>query len=144
MNQTRYKGFIRPYHSKMQTLAHTFDYALIVASLYVSLILYQVPFDREYLLACILGAALFGIFAENNGLYQGDWRGAPMFDDSLRILFSWLGAFTLLISGVYLYNSEYEYSLEVIELWLPLAPTSIILTHTLQRGFFVLLKKTWF
>jgi putative colanic acid biosynthesis UDP-glucose lipid carrier transferase len=144
MNQARNKGFIRPHHSKLQTLARTFDLALIVASLYVSLWLYHVPADREYLLPCLIGTALFGIFAENNELYQGDWRGAPMFDESLRVLFSWLGAFTLLISGVYLYNSEYTYSLEVIELWLPLAPTSIILTHTIQRSCLSYLRKHGF
>ena len=115
-----------------------------MASLYVSLRLYNVPLDREYLLPCLIATALFGIFAENNELYQGDWRGAPMFDESLRILFSWLGAFTLMISGVYLYNSEYSFSLEVIELWLPLAPTSIILTHTIQRSCLSYLRKHGF
>jgi len=144
MNQPRYKGFIRPHHSKLQALGRTFDLALIVASLYVSLILYNVPFDREYMLACFIVTALFSIFAENNELYQGDWRGAPLFDESLRILFSWLGAFTLMISIVYLYNSGYSYSLEVIELWLPLAPTSIILTHTIERGCLSFLRQHGF
>jgi len=116
MNQPRYKGFIRPHHSKLQALARTLDLALIVASLYLSLRLYDVPFDREYVLPCLIGTAPFGIFAENNELYQPDWRGAPLFDESLRILFSWLGAFTLLISGVFLYNSEFNFSLQAIEL----------------------------
>src|SRR5664280_2879587 len=118
MSRARSKGFIRPHHSKLQTLTRTVDFALIVASLYVSLMLYNIPLDLEYLLPCLIGTALFGILAENNELYQG-WRGAPMFDESLRILFTWLGTFTLLISGVYLYNFEYSYSLEAIELWLP-------------------------
>jgi len=67
-----------------------------------------------------------------------------MFDEALRILFSWLGAFTLLISGVYLYGSEYNYSLEAIELWLPLAPFSIILTHSIRRGCLSYLRKHGF
>ena len=133
MNRARYKGFIRPLHSKLQSLARTLDGVLVVASLYVSLNRYNLPLDHEYLLPCLIAAALFGIFAENNELYHG-WRGAPMFDEALRILFSWLGAFALLISGVYLYNPDYSYSLEVIELWLPLAPISIILTHSIKRG----------
>jgi len=144
MNQARYQGFIRFHHSKLQTLARTFDLALIMASLYVSLSLYNVPLDREYLMPCLIATALFGIFAENNELYEGDCRGEPLFDESLRILFSWLGAFTLMISVVYLYNSDYSYSLEVIELWLPLAPTSIILTHTIQRGCLSYLRKHGF
>ena len=143
MNQTRYKGFVRPHHSQIQVLGRTLDLALIVASLYVTLSLYNIPLDREYLLPCLIGTALFGILAENNGLYQG-WRGAPMFDESISILFSWLGAFTLLISGVYLYNPQYNYSLEVIELWLPLAPTSIIVIHTLQRSFLSFLRRQGF
>jgi len=144
MKQARNPGLIRPHHSKLQALARTVDLALIWASLYVSLSLYNVPLDREYMLPCLIGIALFGIFAENNELYQGDWRGAPMFDESLRILFSWLGAFTLLISGVYLYDTTYSYSLEVIELWLPLTPTSIILTHTIQRSCLSFLRKCGF
>lgn len=143
MNRERYKGFIRPLHSKLQALARTLDGALIVASLYVSLNQYNVPLDREYMLPCLIAVALFGIFSENNELYQG-WRGAPMFDEALRILFSWLGAFTLLISGVYLYGSEYSYSLEVIELWLPLTPFSIILTHSIRRGCLSYLRKHGF
>ena len=115
MNRTRSKGFIRPHHSKLQAMARTLDLALIVASLYLSLRLYNVPLDREYVLPCLTGAALFGIFAENNELYEPDWRGAPLFDESLRILFSWLGAFTLLISGVFLYNSEYNFSLQAMD-----------------------------
>jgi putative colanic acid biosynthesis UDP-glucose lipid carrier transferase len=140
INQIRYKGFVRPHHSKLLVLIRMLDLALIVASLYVSLILYKTPLDREYFLPCLLGAALFGIFAENNELYQG-WRGAPMFDESISIVISWLGAFTLILSGTYLYNPEYDYSSEVVSLWLPLAPTSIILTHTLQRGILSYLRK---
>ena len=143
MNQTRDKGFIRPPHSNLQTQTRTLDSALIMASLYASLLAHNVPLDREYLLPCFIAATLFGIFAENNELYHG-WRGAPMFDEALQILFSWLGAFMLLISGAYLYNSDYSYSLEVIELWLPLAPFSIILTHSIQRGCLCYLRKQGF
>ena len=108
------------------------DLATIVASFYVSLILYNVPLDREYILLCLIVTALFSILAENSELYQG-WRGDPLFDESLRIAFLWLVAFSVTISGVLLFNTGYSYSLEVIELWLPLAPTSIITSHTIQR-----------
>ncbi len=139
----RNPGFIRPHHSKVQVLSRTLDLGLIVASLYVTLLIYDIPLDREYLLPCLIGTALFGILAENNELYQG-WRGAPMFDESISILLSWLGAFTLLVSGTYLYNPQYDYSLAVIELWLPLAPTGIIIAHTLQRSCLSLLRKQGF
>jgi putative colanic acid biosynthesis UDP-glucose lipid carrier transferase len=143
LNRTRYKGFIRPLNSKLQTLARSIDGALIVAALYISVTAYKIPFEREYFLPCIFGATLFGIFAESNELYHG-WRGAPMFDEAIRILFSWFAALTFLISGVYLYQPEYNYSLQVIELWIPLAPISIILTHTIRRAFLSKLRKHGF
>ena len=139
----RYKGFVRPHHSKIQVLIRMLDLALIVATLYASLTLYNISLDREYLLPCFLDTVLFSIFAENNELYQG-WRGAPMFDEALSIVYSWIGAFTLVVSGVYLYGPEYEYSPEVIALWLPLAPTSIILAHTLQRSYLSFIRKYGF
>lgn len=77
MNQPLYKGFIHPHHSKLQAFGRTFDLALVVASLYASLIL--CPLDREYMLACFVVTASFSIFAKNNELYKGDWRGAPLF-----------------------------------------------------------------
>ncbi len=143
MSQTPDKGAIRPPHSSLLTRTRTLDSVLILTTLYASLMVYDVPIDREYLLPGFVAATLFGIIAENNELYHG-WRGAPLFDEALRILLSWLGAFMLLISGVYLYNAEYSYSLEVIELWLPLAPFSIILTHSIQRGFLCYLRKKGF
>lgn len=143
MNQTRDKGFIRPSDSKVHARIRTLDSALIMASLYTSLEVYDVPLDHNYFVACILSATLFGIFAENNELYYG-WRGVPLFDEAVRIFFSWLGAFSLLTSGLYLYNSTYNYSLQVIELWLPLAPISMILTHCVQRGFLCYLREKGF
>ncbi|MCX7100430.1 MAG: undecaprenyl-phosphate glucose phosphotransferase [Methylobacter sp.] len=143
MNQIRPKGFIRPLHSKLQSIGRTFDIALIITSLYIALNYYKLPLDKEYLLPCLIAAAIFGIFAENNEIYQG-WRGAPLFDEALRILFSWLGAFTLVISGVYLSNQDYNYSLEVIELWLPLSPFSIILAHSIKRGFLAYVRRHGF
>ncbi len=133
MTRTRSTGFIRPLHSRLQSLARSLDLVLVIASLHVSLSYYNLPLNQEYLLPGVIAATLFGIFAENNELYHG-WRGAPMFDEALRILFSWLGTFTILISGVYLYNPENTYSVEAIELWLPLTPFSIILIHAIRRG----------
>ncbi len=143
MNSERPKGFVQPHHSKLQVLARTIDLALVMASLYVSLILYNIPLDREYFLPCVITTALFGILAESNELYQ-NWRGSSLFDEAMNIFFSWLGAFTLVISGTYLYGTEYTYSLQAIELWIPLAPTCIILTHTIQRVSLSYLRKQGF
>ncbi len=132
MNTPPTSGFIRPLHSKLQALSRILDISLIIGTLYIALIIYGIPNDVDYILPCFITTALFGVFAENNELYQG-WRGAPMFDESLRIMFSWLGAFALMVTSAYVYDAKFNYSLNVVQLWLPLAPTTIILTHTLRR-----------
>ena len=85
MNSARSKGLVQPHHSKLQVLNRTIDLALIMASLYVSLIIYDIPLDREYFLPSLIATAIFGILAENNDLYQ-NWRGSSLFDESLSCL----------------------------------------------------------
>jgi len=133
MNQTRSKGLIRPLHSHLQGLARAVDDILIFFALSVSLHIYQTPLSPEYMLLCLISIVLFSLFAENQEIYQG-WRGAPMFDESVRILLSWLATFVLIASGLFISKSSFDYSKEVIELWLPLAPLSIILIHTTRRA----------
>ena len=74
-------GFIRPIHSQLQALSRLLDISLIIGTLYLSLIAYGVNPDKEYLIPCFIATALFGLFAENNEIYQG-WRGDPLFDES--------------------------------------------------------------
>lgn len=139
MNQSRSKGLIRPLSSQLQGITRAVDNVLIFAALSVSLRLYETPLSPEYLLLCLISIILFSIFAENQEIYQG-WRGAPMFDEAVRILMSWLATFALLASGLFISDSTFEYSRPVIELWLPLAPLAIILLHTTRRAILSFLR----
>jgi|APLak6261673822_1056097.scaffolds.fasta_scaffold01762_4 putative colanic acid biosynthesis UDP-glucose lipid carrier transferase len=139
MNQSRSKGLIRPLSSQLQGITRAIDNVLIFAALSVSLRLYETPLSPEYLLLCLISIILFSIFAENQEIYQG-WRGAPMFDEAVRILMSWLATFALLASGLFISDSTFEYSRPVIELWLPLAPLAIILLHTTRRAILSFLR----
>ena len=147
MDQLRPPSFIRPHHSKLVAISRAMDWALIVGSLYVALRYYNLHLDiqlaSQYLLPCLIGSGLYGIIAENNELYQG-WRGASLFDESVGILLSWLGAFIILVSGMYFFSPEYTYSSEVMALWLPLAPTSMILFHTIHRTCLSFIRKYGF
>ena len=132
MKQSRTKGLIRPLYSQLHGLSLAIDDTLIFTALYVSLQVYQIPIGPEYLLLCLISIVLFSLFAENQEIYHG-WRGAPMFDESLRIFGSWLTAFALMVSSLYILHPQFDYSKDVIELWLPLAPLFIILIHTVRR-----------
>ncbi len=140
MNQFRPKGFIRPLQPELQSVKRAMDTALIFVTLYVSLSIYGEPFVREYFGLFIVCTVLFGIFAEHQEIYQG-WRGDPLFDDAVRILLSWVVAFALIASSFFVFDFGFEYSREVLELWLPLAPLSIIMLHSLRRSVLSYLRR---
>lgn len=133
MNQLRPKGFVRPLQPELQSIKRAMDTALIFITLYISLSIYGESFSREYLSLFIVCTVLFGIFAENQEIYHG-WRGDPLFDDAVRILLSWIVAFALIASSLFVFDFGFEYSRQVLELWLPLAPLSIIILHSLRRS----------
>lgn len=143
MNQTRSKGLIRPLTSQLQGVNRALDSALIFGSLYLSLQIYQEPLGSEYLLMCLAGITLFGIFAENQELYHG-WRGAPMFDEAVRIFLSWVTAFLIIVSGVYIIEVPFEFSREVLELWLPLTALAMISLHTFRRSLLSFVREKGF
>lgn len=143
MNQPRSKGLIRPLTSQLQGFNRAIDSAIIFGSLYVSLLVYKIPLVSEYLSLCLATIVLFGIFAENQEIYHG-WRGAPMFDEAVRIFLSWLGAFVLIVSAIYITDSAFEFSREVLELWLPLTPLGLITLHTCRRGLLSYLREKGF
>lgn len=140
MEQQKSNGLIRPHHSILSAFARIFDSALILGTLYVAMYQYDVAMNMDYLVPCLLCIAIFEVVAEYNDIYEG-WRGAPMFDEALRILFSWLAAFGIVMIALFFYESTEKYSLDVIKLWIPLAPISIILSYTLKRTFYALLRK---
>ena len=109
MSHSRSKGLIRPLQSQLQGLIRAIDDLLIFASLYFSLLVYHIALGPEYLLLCIICIVLFSLFAENQEIYHG-WRGAPMFDESVRILLSWLASFVLMLSGLYISKADFSFS----------------------------------
>lgn len=143
MNQSRSKGLIKPLASQLQSLNRAIDSGLIYFSLYLSLWVYQEPMTSEYLLMCLLTILIFNIFAENQDVYQG-WRGEPMFDEAVRLFLSWIVAFGLVISALYLGKPEFEFSTIVMELWLPLAPLTMVCTHTARRALLSFLRSSGF
>ncbi|WP_150051459.1 MULTISPECIES: undecaprenyl-phosphate glucose phosphotransferase [Methylomonas] len=134
MNQIRSKGLIRPLNSEIQGFIRAIDGGLIFAMLYLSLAVYEEPLRAEYLMLCMASIVVFGIFAENQEVYHG-WRGAPMFDEAVRIFLSWLATFGLIGAGIYFFELPFEFSRLALDLWLPLVPLALIGVHTSRRAF---------
>lgn len=140
MQQERSSGLIRPHQFSIHVLTRALDSASIIVALYISTAYYDVQINHDYLLPVMACIALFTLFAEYNGIYQG-WRGEPMFDEAWRILLSWLMAFALVALGILFFAHEFNYSQESIQLFLPLVPALIILTHTIKRLALSLLRQ---
>ena len=115
---------IRPFQP-IQGLNRALDTMLIFLMLWLSLRISGVALTSEYLILFIICTVIFGIFAEHHDIYHG-WRGDPMFDVAMRILVSWAITFTVVVSCLFLFDFGFEYSKEMLELWLPLTPLSII------------------
>ena len=132
MLQLYSKGLIKPLHSQLQGLKRAVDHLLIFLSLWLSLKVYAEPLTLEYVLLCFGGIVVFSLFAENQEIYH-IWRGAPMFDEAVRVLLSWTAAVFVMTSGLYFIHPDFKFFFPVLELWLPLAPFSIILLHSMRR-----------
>lgn len=143
MNQSRSKGLIRPLASQLQSFNRALDSALIFGTLYFALWNYIQPLATEYLLMCLAVIVLFNIFAENQELYQG-WRGAPMFDEAVRLFMAWILAFGLVMSGIYIGQPAFEFHPEVLSLWLPFAPLALVCVHGGRRAVLSLLRSSGF
>jgi putative colanic acid biosynthesis UDP-glucose lipid carrier transferase len=141
MNQSRSKGLIRPLASQLQSINRALDSTLIFGALYLSLWNYQQQSTTEYLLMCLVVIVLFNIFAENQDIYHG-WRGAPMFDEAVRLFLAWLMAFGMVISGIYIGQPAFEFKPEVLELWLPLTPLALVSLHAGRRSMLAFLRKS--
>jgi putative colanic acid biosynthesis UDP-glucose lipid carrier transferase len=133
MHRNRPSGYIRPLQIELQGIKRALDTGLIFFSLYLALGNYNIPLSSEYLEIFIFCTILFGIFAEHNEIYHG-WRGEPLFNIALRILGSWIAAFSLVAGCLFTFGSHFEFSKPVLELWVPLVPLSIIILHSIRRS----------
>jgi putative colanic acid biosynthesis UDP-glucose lipid carrier transferase len=132
MNRKQVATFIRPFAAELQGIARAVDTSLIFISLAVSLEANHTILSSGYLEIFIFCSLLFGIFAEHQGIYHC-WHNTSLFDKSLQILSSWLIAFSLAIGFNYLFEFHLDLSKNVLSLWLPLAPLSIILLRVIKR-----------
>lgn len=139
MKNKHSKGFIRPSYPQLNGLSRALDDILIFIALYISLQLYHIPLNLEYMTVCFICIFLFSLFAEGQELYHG-WRGSTLFDEALQILLLWFGTLALILTGIYISSSSGEFSRDVIELWLPLAPLFMIATHTAKRWAMITLR----
>ncbi|WP_347987287.1 undecaprenyl-phosphate glucose phosphotransferase [Methylomonas sp. AM2-LC] len=140
MHRNKAKGFIRPLQIELQGIKRVLDLAMIFLTLAVSLKIYALPLNAEYLELFIFSGSLYGIIAEQNEIYRV-WRGDSLFNIAVRICGAWIVAFSLVTGCFYTFDAEVNFSKTVLELWLPLAPTSIIILHSVRRLILAYLRK---
>ena len=126
------EGFIRPYQSKLQSLAVFADLSLVFWVLYVSLDLWQIKPEIIHAWCAGLAITVFLVFAEHFQVYSL-WRGASKRKEALRILGAWLSTLCVLAIVGFLFDVTHLYSRKAIGTWATLTPFLIISLHLIKR-----------
>jgi len=111
----------KPRQSKLVMFTRITDAAIVGGSLWLLLLVYGVPWSAEYslVLACSIG--LFTFFSETQDVYRS-WRGAPLWQEGVRLWWAWIGVILGLLFLAYMSKQSAEYSRRVIMTWFLLVP----------------------
>ncbi len=118
-------GILKPRHSKLALITRMIDALLVGASLWLIADLYGVIWNERYSLALACAVGLFVFFAEFYDLYRA-WRGAPLWQEGIRLWWAWIGVILGLLFLAYATKVSAEYSRRVMLTWLILTP--VVLT----------------
>ncbi len=130
-------------HSKLALFTRLTDALLVVASFWFLAWFYGVIWDDKLGLVVVSGTGIFVFLAETNDLYRS-WRGAPLWQEGIRLWWVWLGVVLGLLFLAYATKSSAEYSRRMILSWFILTPLLLtvwrsclhfLVGHMRQRGF---------
>lgn len=117
-------------HSKLALFTRVTDALWVVGCFWFLTIFYDVTFNDRLGIVVACGAGLFVFLAEVNDLYRS-WRGAPLWQEGIRLWWVWLGVVLGLLFLAYATKSSAEYSRRVVLTWFIFTP----LILTIWRSF---------
>jgi putative colanic acid biosysnthesis UDP-glucose lipid carrier transferase len=123
-------------------LSKILDSATIVSVLLASVTIYDRAWDPKYIMAALLAAILFFLFAEIAGLYR-PWRGETRKRQFFQIVFVWTETFFVLLLLAYAFKTSNYYSRLCVGAWLATTPFLLsgwriigqsLFSHITRRG----------
>lgn len=128
------QGLLKARHSTLAIFTRVSDLVLIGLSLWCALALHNMQWIEKYSLALACAFGLFLFFAQFHDLYRS-WRGAPLWQEGVRLWWTWLGVVLGLLFLAYVTKTSAEYSRRIMLTWFLMTPVLL----TFFRGVFHLL-----
>jgi putative colanic acid biosynthesis UDP-glucose lipid carrier transferase len=116
---------LRTRHSKLVLFTRLTDAFIVGFSLWILASLYDVEWSEDYSLALACSVGLFVFFGQFHDVYRS-WRGAPLWQEGIRLWWAWIGVILGLLFLAYATKTSAIYSRRVILTWFSLTP--VILT----------------
>jgi putative colanic acid biosysnthesis UDP-glucose lipid carrier transferase len=107
---------IAQYRSLYILVKRLFDTLLPYGTLYISSVVYSVPWNDHYCMFGFLGGFIFMVANQFYGSYD-NWRGRSMFDTVKMLCKAWGATLTMLLIIVFLLKHSNEISRVVFALW---------------------------
>ncbi len=136
-------NFHQSRHSKLSLFTRITDALWVVFLFWFLTFIYDVEFNDRLGLVVACGTGIFVFLAETNDLYRS-WRGAPLWEEGVRLWWVWLGVVLGLLFLAYITKSSAEYSRRVVLSWFLLTPLLLtvwrsclhfIVGHFRRNGF---------
>lgn len=119
------RGYLRQFESELAVLYRLADILVVGLMLAVAMEIRDVAWSDMYLLAVVLGAATFYLFAQANNVYRS-WRTTSFMESVWPVLLSWLATVFVLLFLAYAAKRTGDYSRIAMSVWMLLAPVGLI------------------
>ena len=118
-------GYIRPHTSRIAVLQRLVDAALVVGSLYLAALFYEVPFGKYQLEVAVIAALCFYAVGQARGIY-GSWRINSIKSEIGEIIAVWMAVFALVLAMAFLTKTSADFSRRVMLTWLVVSPAFLV------------------
>jgi len=126
------RGVIRPYHALFVMLQRVLDVVIVVATLPMICIIYQINYGQPLQIATILGGTFTWIAMGVVDAYRG-WRGATLWHEIRVLLFGWFLVISTLVMIAWLTGYSNQHSRDILLSWFFVVPLFLMASHTIQR-----------
>ncbi len=122
-------GMTKTRHSKLVILTRLADALIVGATFWLITLIYGQPFNERYSLVMVSGVGLFIFFAQFHDLYRS-WRGAPLWQEGIRLWWVWVSVILALLLFAYATKTSAEYSRRTMLTWFVVTPVVLTVWRT--------------
>lgn len=122
-------GMMTTRHSKLVMFTRITDAVIVGLTLWLTIVIYDQPFEQRYSLVLAIALGLFVFFGQFHDLYRS-WRGAPLWQEGIRLWWVWIGVILGLLLVAYVTRISADYSRRVMLTWFVVTPVVLTLWRT--------------